>query len=204
MSVALYIRPPRINAKRGAYRLADLKKPEEGTYTLRCDVDGKRWWVTIGRDCLMRARAEQKEYEARELRGELAPPQPTKKAAKPEPKPKPQKRATLADMKQRFIARKKMQRHEDGTPLDGETITAYGQHVDELLTACTKSGHRYVDELDGDDLRQMIEALHADDYAHNTICNHYTSIVAFMPRGRNRSSSLWSSLQNRTKATMLV
>ncbi len=61
MSVALYIRPPRTNGKREPYRLADLKKPEEGTYTLRCDVDGKRWWVTIGRDCLMRARAEQKE-----------------------------------------------------------------------------------------------------------------------------------------------
>ena len=85
MSVVLYIRPPRINGKQEPYRLADPKNSEQGTYTLRCDVDGKRWWVTIAGSRWMRvygketaywkhARAEQNHYEAMELRGELRPP----------------------------------------------------------------------------------------------------------------------------------
>jgi integrase len=73
-----------------------------------------------------------------------------------------------------------MQRHDDGTPLDPETLTAYQQHIGELLDACKVSEHVYPEQLDGDDLRRMIEKLHADDYEHNSICNHYTSVVAFM------------------------
>ena len=54
-----------------------------------------------------------------------------------------------------------MQRHDDGTPLDAETVTAYQQHIGELLDAYKVSGHIYPEQLDGDDLRRMIETHHA-------------------------------------------
>jgi integrase len=175
VSIPLYIRTGKNGDRR--YKLANIKKQEEGIYALRItDEQGKRRYETVGTS-LKLALLAKLDRETKLLRGEtLLPP------VKPEPAPipKPQKRATLAEIKQRFILYKKTQRHKDGTPLDGETVTAYSQHVDELLAACEESGHRYPEEVDGDDLRTMLDRLRQDDYAHNSICNHYTSVVCFL------------------------
>jgi len=171
VDIPLYIRDKQTRR----YRLANLKKQEEGTYCLRLTdpVTGKRRWESVGTD-LVRARIAKINCEGKLLRGERLEP------AAPEPKqPKP-KRATLEEMKERFITYKRAQRHKDGTPLDAETTTAYGQHIGELLAACKESGHRYPEEIDANDLRRFMDTLRQDDYSHNSICNHYTSTVAFL------------------------
>jgi len=190
--VNLYIRIERDGGKR-AYVVPDLKKQrtaiiggkpdrhDEGVYYLRYEQDGRRRWEAVGNDLTMaltKRKMRDSEltlgFNSADIHGVIAKAQhkPAKKA--------PEARATLVDMRERFIAIKKTQRHTDGTPLDKETITAYQQHIGELLTACEDSGHRYPEELDGDDLRKMIDTLYQNDYEPNSVANHYTSVVAFM------------------------
>ena len=190
--VNLYIRIERGGGKR-AYVVPDLKKqrtaiidgkPErhdEGVYYLRYEQDGRRRWEAVGNDLTMaltKRKMRDSEltlgFNSADIHRAIAKPQttPVKKA--------PEARATLYELRERFTARKKIQRHDDGTPLDPETVTAYAQHTAELLAACERSGHQYPEELDGDDLRWFIETLHQKDLEHNSIVNRYTSIVAFM------------------------
>jgi len=180
-SVKLYIRTTSKDGKR-TYTLADKKKQaEDGVYCLRYDWNGKRIWKAVGND-LKSALLTQKTFELKLLGGfetlgiRLGP-----VAHKPEPeKSAREKKPELEDLRDTFISSKRHQRHKDGTSLDKETISAYEQHVCELLAVTRRTGHTYPDQVDGDDLLVMMDDLRRDDYEHHTICNHYTSVATFV------------------------
>jgi integrase len=184
--VKLYIRTTDETGNRN-YTHADLKKQaDDGVYCLRVTVNGKRRWKSVGRS-LRLALTSRANVELQMLDGKPI----TFYGLKPRPVvwedsvpgasgvPKTEKKQTLAQMQQKFIAAKKTQRHKDGSSLDPETISGYQQHTDDFLEACREAGHKYPDQVDGDDLRRAITAWH-EDYMHNTVCNRYTSVGTFL------------------------
>jgi integrase len=164
--VSLYLRT---NEKgKRVYRLADMKKQaEEGTYFLRYDLAGKRYWRKAG-NSLQLALVAMKSTELALLKGEEKPPAP--KAAAPE-------KPTLSEQRRKFLEHKQGTKKRDRTPLDGETLTAYGKQTEEFLASCRG---QYAEEITGDDLRAYMHALERRGVTHRTVCNHYTAIACFL------------------------
>jgi integrase len=165
-TVSLYLRTTE-EGKR-VYRAADTKKQaQEGTYFLRYDLDGKRYWRAAG-NSLKLALVAMKTKELSLLKGDEKAPEP--RSAAPE-------KLTLSDQRDKFLEYKKGTKKRDRTPLDSETLDAYAAQTEEFLSVCRGD---YSEQITGDDLRHYMDALEQRGLKQRSVCNHYTAIACFL------------------------
>ena len=177
--VALYVRICKNGKQR--YELADPKVAYKmGTpFVLRYVQDGKRVWQTLN-NCpnYIAAEAARRRLELDFWTGDTASQRDWHRHYTiPKAAPKPAAKTTLGDWKEKFLQFKKTTKRKDGTPLDGETLTAYQQQVTEFLAVAKK---QYADQIDGQDLRNYMEALRVRGLSHRSVCNNYTSVATFL------------------------
>jgi integrase len=140
---------------------------EGDVYCLHIWHNGKRQWKVVGTDLNEALAAQLKTYTDLALKAKAG-------AA---PKLTPTANKTLVEFKEQFLQFKRTTRKRDGTPLDAETIAAYEQQVNELLSVARV---QCPEEITGQDLRDYMEALRKRGLSHRSVCNNYTSIATFL------------------------
>jgi integrase len=129
-------------------------------------LNGKRIWESLTTRTYTFALAAARSKESSLLRRESCPPKPSAAAPK-----------SLEELRAAFIHDKKTTRKKDGTPLDSDTIRSHENVTREFLDIIKK---QTPEQITRQDLKNWIAAQYSAGYHHNSVCNLYINVVAFL------------------------
>jgi hypothetical protein len=164
-SVTRYIRITDGNGRRHYERVNRRNLQSGGIFCLHYfNPEGKRTWLTVGRDINQVLDARFKKESDLRLH------------QKEGPKPAPAPPKTLEELREAFLHDKRTTFKKDGSPLDPDTITSYEKVTREFLDIVKRN---LLSEIARQDLRDWI-ARQRERVSHRTICNRYVSIACFL------------------------
>jgi integrase/recombinase XerD len=164
-SVTLYIRITDQKGRRHYERVNRRNPQTGGIFCLHYfNPEGKRRWLTVGRDINQALEARfKKESDFRLQQKEGSMPAPA------QPK-------TLGELRDAFLHDKQTTFKKDGSPLDPDTISSYEKVTREFLDIVK---HNLPSEITRQDLRDWI-GRQRERVSHRTVCNRYISIACFL------------------------